>query len=313
MNITDFDYIAALLKERSGLIITPDKTYLLDARLMPIARDRKLASLEQLVGEIRNNMKSEALINTVVDAMTTNETSFFRDRHPFDAMKKNILPGLIQRRTAQKHLRVWSAACSTGQEAYSLSMMLRDEFPMLASWRIEIVGTDISPSAVARAKEGAYSTFEVQRGLPIQMLVKHFEQIGEQWRIKPELRKMVDFRLFNLLGDLAPLGQFDIILCRNVLIYFDLPTKSRILNSMYLRLACDGALILGGAESVFGICNKFTDIAGLRGVYAPVAASRNVRLNEVAVGQTAAPLPHAAGGHKTAAMPLRAAFSRRDQ
>jgi chemotaxis protein methyltransferase CheR len=311
MNISDFDYIAALLKDRSGLIITPDKTYLLDARLMPIARDRKIASLDKLIDEMRST-KSEVLINAVVDAMTTNETSFFRDRHPFDAMKKNILPDLIRQRAAQKHLRIWSAACSTGQEAYSLSMMLRDEFPMLNGWRIEIVGTDISPSVVARAKEGVYSTFEVQRGLPIQLLVKHFDQTGEQWRIKPELRKMVDFRLFNLLGDLAPLGQFDIILCRNVLIYFDLPTKSRILDTMHNRLARDGALILGGAESVFGICNKFTDIAGLRGVYAPAAANRNVRPNEAAVGQTGALFAHAAGGFKTASLPLRAAISRRD-
>ena len=309
MNICDFDYIAALLKERSGLIVTPDKTYLLDARLMPIARARKIASLEHLVGEMRST-RSEALIDAVVEAMTTNETSFFRDRHPFDAMKKNILPGILQQRAAQKHLRIWSAACSTGQEAYSLSMMLRDEFPMLASWRVEIVGTDISPGVVARAKEGVYSTFEVQRGLPIQLLVKHFEQTGEQWRIKPELRKMVDFRLFNLLGDLAPLGQFDIIFCRNVLIYFDLPTKSRILDAMHQRLARDGALILGGAESVFGICNKFTDIAGLRGVYAPAAANRNVRPNEAAVGQIETPFVRGLGGVNSAA--LRAVNSRRD-
>jgi chemotaxis protein methyltransferase CheR len=148
-------------------------------------------------------------------------------------------------------------------------MMLRDEFPLLSSWRIEIVGTDISPSVVSRAKDGTYSNFEVQRGLPIQLLVKHFEQAGEQWRIKPELRRMVDFRLFNLLGDLVPLGQFDVIFCRNVLIYFDLTTKTRVLEAMHKQLALDGVLILGGAESVFGVCNKFTDIAGLRGVYSP--------------------------------------------
>jgi chemotaxis protein methyltransferase CheR len=214
--------------------------------------------------------RNEALIGQVVDAMTTNETSFFRDRHPFDAMKKVLLPGLVERRAAQRHLRIWSAACSTGQEAYSLAMMLRDDFPLLAAWRIEIIGTDISPSAVARARDGAYSTFEVQRGLPIQLLIRHFDQAGEQWRIKPGLRRMADFREFNLLSELAPLGQFDIILCRNVLIYFDIPTKTRVLQAMHRRLARDGALILGGAESVFGICDSYTDVAGLRGVYAPV-------------------------------------------
>jgi chemotaxis protein methyltransferase CheR len=273
MNNTDFAYIAALLKERSGLIVTPEKTYLFETRLLPVARRANLGTLEQLIAAMRTG-RNEALIGEVVDAMTTNETSFFRDRHPFEAMKKVLLPGLIERRAAQKHLRIWSAACSTGQEAYSLAMMLRDDFPLLAGWRVEIVGTDISPSVVTRAKDGVYSTFEVQRGLPIQLLVKHFEQVGEQWRIKPEVRRMADFRLFNLLGDLAPLGQFDIILCRNVLIYFDLPLKARVLDGMHQRLARDGGLILGGAESVFGICDKFTDIAGLRGVYAPGAATR---------------------------------------
>jgi chemotaxis protein methyltransferase CheR len=284
MNNTDFAYIATLLKERSGLIVTPEKTYLFETRLLPVARRANLGTLEQLIAAMRTG-RNEALIGEVVDAMTTNETSFFRDRHPFEAMKKVLLPGLIERRAAQKHLRIWSAACSTGQEAYSLAMMLRDDFPLLASWRVEIVGTDISPSVVARAKEGTYSTFEVQRGLPIQLLVKHFDQVGEQWRIKPEIRRMADFRLFNLLGDLAPLGQFDIILCRNVLIYFDLALKARVLDGMHQRLARDGGLILGGAESVFGICDKFTDIAGLRGVYAPGATAR-----------TAWPMPAKAAG-----------------
>jgi len=308
MNPTDFEYLAEMLKQRSGLIITPDKVYLLDARLMPIARANKFASLEQLVSEMRNT-KSETLIGAVVDAMTTNETSFFRDRHPFDAMKKEILPALIQRRAAQKHIRIWSAACSTGQESYSLAMMLRDDFPMLSTWRIEIVGTDISPTVVARAKDGAYSNFEVQRGLPIQLLVKHFEQVGEQWRIKQELKKTTDFRLFNLLGDLAPLGQFDIIFCRNVLIYFDLPTKSRVLDNMHARLAKDGALVLGGAESVFGICNKFTDLAGLRGIYVPATANRNVRPNGAAMGNGEPSVTPAAT--RITAAPAMAAFSRR--
>lgn len=273
MNAADFTYIAALLKERSGLIVTPEKIYLFETRLLPIARRNNLSTLEQLIATMRSG-RAESLIGAVIDAMTTNETSFFRDRHPFDAMKKVLLPGLIERRAAQKHLRIWSAACSTGQEAYSLAMLLRDDFPLLAGWRIEIIGTDISPTVVTRAKEGLYSTFEVQRGMPIQLLVKHFDQVEQQWQIKPELRRMADFREFNLLGDLTPLGQFDIILCRNVLIYFDIATKARILQGMHQRLARDGGLILGGAESVFGICDKFTDVASLRGVYVPVSARR---------------------------------------
>ena len=280
MNNTDFAYIAALLKQRSGLTVTQEKNYLFETRLLPVARRNNLTTVEQLIAAMRSG-RCEVLIGSVVEAMTTNETSFFRDRHPFDAMKKALLPGLISRRAAQKHLRIWSAACSTGQEAYSLSMLLRDDFPQLASWRIEIIGTDISPAVVARAREGTYSTFEVQRGMPIQLLIKHFEQTGEQWRIKPDVRRMAEFREFNLLGELAPLGQFDIILCRNVLIYFDLPTKARVLAAMHQRLAKDGALILGGAESVFGICDKFTDMPGLRGVYQPAAASRNLQLADM--------------------------------
>jgi chemotaxis protein methyltransferase CheR len=202
-------------------------------------------------------------------------------------------------------LRIWSAACSTGQEAYSLSIMLRDEFPQLSTWRIEIVGTDISPSVVARAKDGSYSNFEVQRGLPIQLLVKHFEQVGEQWRIKPELRRMVDFRLFNLLGDLAPLGQFDIVFCRNVLIYFDLATKSRVLDAIHRRLPHDGALILGGAESVFGVCNKFTDIAGLRGVYSPAPAGRDAGFGRTAAGTGEAAKKSAVAGGGRSMTPIR--------
>jgi chemotaxis protein methyltransferase CheR len=299
MIAADFNYIAMLLKERSGLIVTPDKSYLFETRLGPVARRYNLKSIDHLIASMRAT-RSEALTGEVVDAMTTNETSFFRDRHPFDALRHTILPALINRRARQRHLRIWSAACSTGQEAYSLSMMLRDEFPLLGGWNIEIIGTDISPSVVARAKDGTYSTFEVQRGLPVKLLIAHFEQDGDQWRIKSDLRRMVEFRLFNLLGSLAPLGHFDVVMCRNVLIYFDLPTKTRVLESMHRQLSPDGALILGGAESVFGICSKFTDIAGVRGVYRPISAQRRTAadardgtLNDAAAGEVYAALPSA--------------------
>jgi chemotaxis protein methyltransferase CheR len=201
--------------------------------------------------------------------MTTNETSFFRDKTPFEALRTSVIPGLITRRAAQKSIRIWSAACSTGQEPYSLVMMLRDQFPVLKDWRIEIVATDLSPTVLQRARDGMFSAFEVQRGLPIQMLVKHFDQVDQNWRVKPELKKIVDFRPLNLLGDINALGRFDIILCRNVLIYFDQPTKSAILARMAKMLPVDGSLILGGAESVFGICDTLSDVPGLRGVYAP--------------------------------------------
>jgi chemotaxis protein methyltransferase CheR len=273
MNAANFEFIAQLLKDRSGLIITSDKGYLLDTRLSPIIRNRGLSDLDGLALAMRG-ANARALIDEVVDAMTTNETSFFRDKNPFDALRNTVIPGLLTRRSTQRSLRIWSAACSTGQEPYSLAMMLRDQFPMLRDWRVEIVATDISPSVLERARDGLFSAFEVQRGLPIQMLVKHFEQIEPNWRIKPELRKMVDFRFLNLLGDFSSLGRFDVIFCRNVLIYFDLPTKTAVLDRMAKMLPADGSLFLGGAESVFGVCDRLQDVQGLRGVYAPASSTK---------------------------------------
>lgn len=273
MTGADFTFIAALLKERSGLIITPDKGYLLETRLGPIVRERGLPSLSALMDVLRQP-GSDSVRAQVVDAMTTNETSFFRDSHPFDTLRKSVIPGLIERRAGARALRIWSAACSTGQEPYSLSMILKDHFPVLNGWKIEIIATDISPSVLDRAREGVYSTFEVQRGMPIQMLVRHFEQVGESWRIKDELRRNIVFRRANLLDDLAALGTFDIVLCRNVLIYFDQPTKTRILGAIAGRTASDGTLLLGGAESVFGLSDAFAGLPGLKGVYGPTGKTQ---------------------------------------
>jgi len=266
MTGADFAFVAAFLKQRSGLIITQDKMYLLETRLAAILRDNNLDSLAALVDVLRQP-GAASVKDQVVDAMTTNETSFFRDNHPFDALRKSVIPGLIERRAATRCLRIWSAACSTGQEPYSLAMMLKDSFPILGGWKVEIVATDLSPSVLDRAREGIYSTFEVQRGMPIQMLVRHFDQQEPNWRIKPELRQMVSFRPLNLLEDFSVLGQFDVVLCRNVLIYFDQPTKTRILAAIAKRIAADGVLLLGGAESVFGLSDAFSGLAGLKGVY----------------------------------------------
>jgi chemotaxis protein methyltransferase CheR len=266
MTSADFAFIAAFLKERSGLIITTDKMYLLETRLASILRDNGLSGLPALIDKLRQAGPS-AVKDKVVDAMTTNETSFFRDSHPFDTMRKSLLPGLLERRAAARSLRIWSAACSTGQEPYSLAMTLKDHFPVLNGWKVEIVATDLSPSVLERAREGVYSTFEVQRGMPIQMLIKHFDQVGTNWKIKRELGQAITFRPLNLLEDFSSLGMFDIVLCRNVLIYFDQPTKTRILNAIARRIAPDGALLLGGAESVFGLCDAFAGLPGLKGVY----------------------------------------------
>jgi chemotaxis protein methyltransferase CheR len=266
MTGADFAFIAQFLKERSGLIITQDKMYLLETRLASILRDNGLSGLPALVDLLRQP-GGATVKDQVVDAMTTNETSFFRDNHPFDALRKSVIPALIERRAASRSLRIWSAACSTGQEPYSLAMMLKDSFPILGNWKVEIVATDLSPSVLERARQGIYSTFEVQRGLPIQMLVRHFDQQEPNWQIKRELRQTVTFRPLNLLEDFSALGQFDVVLCRNVLIYFDQPTKTRILSAIARRIAGDGVLLLGGAESVFGLSDAFAGVTGLKGVY----------------------------------------------
>ncbi len=282
MNAENFAYLAALLKERSGLIVTQDKCYLLESRLSPVMRNQGLNGLDELAAALRAPCTG-ALIDEIVDAMTTNETSFFRDKFPFEALRNTILPGLVATRSSQRALRIWSAACSTGQEPFSLAMMLRDHFAHLNDWRVEIVATDLSPSALERARGGIFSPFEVQRGLPVQLLVRHFDQIDQNWRVKPELRQMIGFRQLNLLGDIAALGRFDIILCRNVLIYFDLPTKSGVLDRMTKMLAPDGALLLGGAELVFGVCDGLQEIAGLRGAYGPASPASKTTLRPTTI------------------------------
>jgi chemotaxis protein methyltransferase CheR len=266
MRVEDFDMFSTLLKQRSGLVLTRDKAYLLESRLMPVARKWNMKGLEELAITVRTR-KDEALLRDITEAMTTNESSFFRDQKPFDQFRQLVLPRLMATRAAKRSIRIWSAACSSGQEAYSLAMILNDEAAKLAGWRVEIVGTDISAEMVERSKAGVYTQFEVQRGLPITMLVKHFKQNGDKWQISPQLRQMASFREWNLLGDLSPLGQFDIVFCRNVLIYFDGPTKGKVLEGIARQMPQDGVLYLGGAETVLGITDKFKPVDGQRGLY----------------------------------------------
>ncbi|WP_448188398.1 CheR family methyltransferase [Azospirillum sp. sgz301742] len=266
MRVEDFDMFATLLKQRSGLVLTKDKAYLLESRLMPVARKWNMKGLDELASTVRTR-KDEALLRDITEAMTTNESSFFRDQKPFDQFKQIVLPRLMEARAAKRSIRIWSAASSSGQEAYSLAMMLSEDAPRLSGWRIEIVGTDISSEMVERSKAGIYTQFEVQRGLPIQMLVKHFRQQGDKWQIAPNLRQMVTFREWNLLSDLGGLGQFDVVFCRNVLIYFDQPTKAKVLESIARQMPPDGVLYLGGAETVLGITDRFKPVDGQRGLY----------------------------------------------
>ncbi len=266
MKPDDFQFMSTMLKERSGLVLSEDKAYLLESRLMPVARGRGVKGVEELITEARTK-KAPDLIEEVVDAMTTNESFFFRDVKPFDLFKGQILPKLIGARQGQKSFRIWCAAASSGQEPYSLAMILKEEGAKLAGWRYEIVGTDISKRVLKKAENGEYTQFEVQRGLPITHLVKYFDKQGESWRIKPEMRQMVQYRYFNLLDDLSPLGKFDVVFCRNVLIYFDQPTKGKVLNGIAKLMSPDGGLFLGGAETVLGVSDKFQPVPGQRGIY----------------------------------------------
>ncbi|HKX09958.1 MAG TPA: protein-glutamate O-methyltransferase [Stellaceae bacterium] len=269
----EFDFLCKLLKERSGLVLTRDKAYLLESRLLPVARKRDLKSVDELVAAVRARPTGD-LVRDVIEAMTTNESFFFRDIKPFEQFKSFVLPELMKARAARRQIRIWSAACSSGQEPYTLAMLLAESQAKLAGWTVDIVATDLSTEILERAQAGLYSQFEVQRGLPIQYLVKYFKQQGERWLIDPALRRRVRFRMFNLLDEPSSLGGFDVIFCRNVLIYFDQPTKTTVLERMSRILAPDGYLFLGGAETVLGISDKFQAAPENRGVYCPTAVAQ---------------------------------------
>ena len=266
MNVNDFEFIAQLLYQRSGLVITQEKAYLLESRLNPVARKWDLDSFESLITALRAN-KEERLMVDVTEAMTTNESFFFRDNRPFDQFKDLVLPHMLEARGANKHLRIWSAACSSGQEPYTLAMILKEEAARLVGWKFDIIATDLSTEILNKAKEGLYSQFEVQRGLPITLLMKYFTQEGEKWRISDDIRRMVTFKPFNLLSSPSALGTFDVVFCRNVLIYFDQQTKGEVLSRISQIMPADGFLYLGGAETVLGISNSFEVMPGQRGVY----------------------------------------------
>ena len=267
MSPLDFDYLRKLLKERSGLMLSTDKQYLVESRLTPVARKAGLGSLADLVAKLKGN--DERLTVDVVEAMTTNESFFYRDKIPFDHFREAIMPALIAARAKERRIRIWCAAASTGQEPYSLAMCIREMKEKLGGWRVDMLATDLSTEVLEKARAGIYSQFEVQRGLPIQMLVKYFAQIGDTWQIAPDIRAMVQYRPLNLLADFTSLGRFDVIFCRNVLIYFDQETKTGVLNRIGRLLDPDGYLVLGAAETVVGLTDAFKPIPDKRGLYAP--------------------------------------------
>jgi chemotaxis protein methyltransferase CheR len=269
----DYAYLSKLLNERSGLQLAGDKQYLIESRLLPVARQNKCGSIGELVAKLKA-FAEEPLRQRVTEAMTINESFFFRDKTPFDRFQDTVLPHMQKIRATTKRIRVWCAAASTGQEPYSLAMMIKQAAAEFSGWKIEIVATDISTEVLEKAKSGLYSQFEVQRGLPIQLLLKYFKQDGDQWRISDELRDMVQYRRHNLLDDFSSLGMFDVIFCRNVLIYFDSNTKQDVLSRVSRSLVKDGHLLLGAAETVVGFTNLFMPMPEKRGLYVHAVAKK---------------------------------------
>jgi chemotaxis protein methyltransferase CheR len=273
----DYAYLSKLLNERSGLQLAGDKQYLIESRLLPVAKQHNCGSIGDLVAKLKA-FAEEPLRQRVTEAMTINESFFFRDKTPFERFQDTILPHILKARASTKRIRIWCAAASTGQEPYSIAIMLKQAAAELAGWKFEIVGTDISTDVLEKAKAGLYTQFEVQRGLPIQLLLKYFKQDGDQWRISQELRDMVQYRRHNLLDDFSSLGTFDVVFCRNVLIYFDAKTKQDVLTRISRAMSKDGHLLLGAAETVVGFTNLFVPVADKRGLYVHAVETKAQRV-----------------------------------
>jgi len=267
MNRDDFQFLAGMLKARSGLILSDDKTYLIENRLLPIARGRGLPDISQLCVQLRMR-PDEALLSEITEAMTTNESSFFRDIKPYQQLREIVLPQMMQALAHKKQIRIWSAACSTGQEPYSIAMCLQEDAAKLTGWNVDILATDLARKVVDKAQQGIYTQFEAQRGLPIQMLVKYFTSMPDtSWQLKESIRAMVQFKTLNLLGEYHTVGKPDIIFCRNVLIYFEDTTKALITEKMAHLLPPHGILIIGSTETLVDPTGLFTLLPDIRGGY----------------------------------------------
>jgi chemotaxis protein methyltransferase CheR len=263
MTALDFELVRKVLLERTAIVLEAGKEYLVETRLAPLVRQLNLSSLEELLARLRFQ-PDNGLHRQIVEAMVTTESSFFRDHHPFEALRKVVLPDLLNRRRAERSLQIWCAASSTGQEPYSLALLLREHFPELAGWRISLLASDISGEVLARAREGRYRQIEVNRGLPASLLVKYFEQHGTDWQLKPHIRHMVEFKEINLAQGWPQLPPMDLVLIRNVMIYFEVDTKRKILGKVARLLRPDGYLLLGGAETTLNLDDSYRRVEPLR-------------------------------------------------
>ena len=252
IDAVDFIYVRNLVREQSAIVLDDHKAYLIEARLSPLVRREGCGSIRELLRGLRDRPPNQ-LHRQVVEAMTTNETSFFRDWHPFEALKRHIIPELMEKRAGTRALNIWCGACSSGQEPYSIAMLLREHFPGLGTWDVRLLGTDLSTEILEKAKKGRYNKIEVNRGLPVTLLIKYFENVGLEWRIREGIRQRVEFRPMNLIESWPHLPAMDIIFLRNVLIYFDLETRRTILGQIQQVLRPDGYLCLGTAETTMNL------------------------------------------------------------
>ncbi len=256
LSLTDFEYVRREVLERSAIVLGDDKLYLAAARLATLARAEGHPSVQHLIAELRAG-SGNGLHQRVVEAIATHETSFFRDLHPFEALRKQILPELIARRAPLRTLNLWCAACASGQEPFSVAMLIREHFPALAGWKVRVLGSDIAADVLERARQGRFSQVEVNRGLPARLLVKYFARVEGGWQIADCIRQMVEFRPINLIGPWPALPPMDVVLLRNVMIYFDLATKQSLLARVRQLLKADGSLFLGAAETTLNIDDRF--------------------------------------------------------
>lgn len=256
LSVPEFNYVRRLVLDQAAIVLEEDKGYLVESRLLPLARREGFSSISLFLQRLRDE-PVHGLHRRAVEAMTTNETSFFRDFHPFEALKRHILPELIARRAAQRKLDIWCAACSSGQEPYSVSMLIREHFPQLLNWNVRILATDLSSEVIVRAREARYTQLEVNRGLPAALLVKYFEKRGCDWCLWQDIRNMVEFEILNLAATWPDLPPMDIVMIRNVLIYFGVETKKQILAKARKVLKPDGYFFLGAAETTFSLDDSF--------------------------------------------------------
>ena len=267
----DFDVICRLLREQSGISLEAGKEYLVETRLAPVLYELKLASIGELIGQLRSHNGFE-LSRQIVESLVTSETSFFRDTIPFDELRRTVIPDLMNRRRAERRLNIWCAASSTGQEPYSLALLFREHFPELAGWTVSLLASDISRSSLQRARAGLYNQVEAARGLPDLLRTKYFEQQGTDWQLERSVCRMVDFREINLAGAWPALPQMDLILVRNVMIYFEVETKKSILAKLTRLLPPDGYLLLGGSETTFNLSAEFRRVDTLKSGFYQVSS-----------------------------------------